>query len=59
MPPLIRSRFVAQSIKSVVDTSEEEFWKMLDINLVSVFRGIKLAVPYMKKRGGGAIVNTR
>lgn len=48
-----------QSIKSVVDTSEEEFWKMLDINLVSVFRGIKLAVPYLKKRGGGAIINTR
>lgn len=47
-----------RSIKSVVDTSEEEFWKMLDINLVSVFRGIKLAVPYMKKRGGGSIVNT-
>jgi 3-oxoacyl-[acyl-carrier protein] reductase len=36
----------------------EEFWnKVLDINLSGTWRGIKAAVPYMEKRGGGSIVN--
>ena len=36
----------------------EEFWnKVLDINLSGTWRGIKIAVPYMEKRGGGSIVN--
>lgn len=36
----------------------EEFWnKVLDINLSGTWRGIKSAVPYMEKRGGGSIVN--
>ena len=36
----------------------EEFWdEVLDINLSGTWRGIKAAVPYMEKRGGGSIVN--
>lgn len=36
----------------------EEFWnKVLDINLSGTWRGTKVAVPYMEKRGGGSIVN--
>jgi len=36
----------------------EEFWnKVLDINLTGTWRGIKTAVPYMEKRGGGSFVN--
>lgn len=36
----------------------EDFWnKVLDINLTGTWRGIKVAVPYMEKRGGGSIVN--
>lgn len=36
----------------------EEFWnKVLDINLTGTWRGIKVSVPYMEKRGGGSIIN--
>jgi NAD(P)-dependent dehydrogenase (short-subunit alcohol dehydrogenase family) len=36
----------------------EEFWdQVIDINLTGTWRGIKVAVPYMEKRGGGSIVN--
>ena len=42
---------------NVEETSEEEWWHVLDVNLTSQFRGAKMAVPLMRKRGGGAIVN--
>jgi len=36
----------------------EEFWnQVLDINLSGTWRGIKVSVPYMEKRGGGSIIN--
>lgn len=36
----------------------EEFWnKVLDINLSGTWRGIKVSVPYMEKKGGGCIIN--
>eukprot|EP00897_Mesotaenium_endlicherianum_P007918 jgi/Mesen1/7154/ME000037S06511 len=47
-----------QNVKGILETSEEEFKHILDVNLTSVFRGIKASVPYMKRRGGGVIVNT-
>lgn len=38
---------------------EIETWKrVIAINLDAVFYGSKAVIPYMKKRGGGAIVNT-
>jgi NAD(P)-dependent dehydrogenase (short-subunit alcohol dehydrogenase family) len=39
------------------EMTEEEFEKVLNIDLKGVFRCTKHAVPYMKKVGGGSIVN--
>ncbi|NGZ78171.1 SDR family oxidoreductase [Saccharibacillus alkalitolerans] len=35
-----------------------EFQKTIDVNLGGMFLSVKLAVPHMKKRGGGSIVIT-
>jgi NAD(P)-dependent dehydrogenase (short-subunit alcohol dehydrogenase family) len=40
------------------DTEPEAWIRMLDINLRGVILGTQLALPAMRKRGGGAIVNT-
>ncbi|MFE6892659.1 glucose 1-dehydrogenase [Streptomyces sp. NPDC057694] len=37
--------------------SVEHFRKVVDINLVGVFAGMKTAIPAMKEAGGGSIVN--
>ncbi|MBO1337197.1 glucose 1-dehydrogenase [Streptomyces sp. VRA16 Mangrove soil] len=37
--------------------SLEHFRKVVDINLVGVFAGMKTAIPAMKEAGGGSIVN--
>ncbi len=42
---------------SVVDISEDDWNRVLDINLTGVWRGMKAAIPAMLERGGGAIVN--
>lgn len=42
----------------IADLTEEEWDKVMDINLKSVFRAAKLAIPIMLKQGGGAIINT-
>ncbi len=39
-------------------TAEESHWhKILDVNLVGYFRTVKAAVPYMRRRGGGKVIN--
>lgn len=43
---------------SVVETSEEKWHRVLDINLGGIYRGCKYAIPYMIENGGGSIVNT-
>lgn len=40
------------------DTPADDWIRMLDINLRGVILGTQLAIPAMRKRGGGAIVNT-
>jgi len=40
------------------DTEPERWMRMLDVNLRGVILGTQLAIPAMRKRGGGAIVNT-
>ncbi|MCM3575213.1 MULTISPECIES: SDR family NAD(P)-dependent oxidoreductase [Mesobacillus] len=44
-------------VKSV-DLDEDDWDRVIDINLKGVFLGIKHAVPELKKAGGGAIINT-
>ncbi|QJD85461.1 glucose 1-dehydrogenase [Cohnella herbarum] len=39
------------------DVPEETYRKVIDVNQVSVFLGMKYAVPSMRKAGGGSIVN--
>ena len=43
---------------SVVDTTEEEWDRVMAVNVKSVFLCSKYAIPVMAKAGGGVIVNT-
>ncbi len=43
--------------KSIMDTTLEEYRRIVDINQVSVFLGMKAVLPSMQKAGGGSIVN--
>ncbi|MCG7508084.1 SDR family NAD(P)-dependent oxidoreductase [Mesorhizobium retamae] len=45
-----------QRYGTVVDTAEEVWDDVLDVNLKGIFLASKYAIPQMKKRGGGAIV---
>jgi 3(or 17)beta-hydroxysteroid dehydrogenase len=43
--------------KSIVDTSLEEWRRIMAVNLEGVFLGSKYAIPAMKANGGGSIIN--
>jgi NAD(P)-dependent dehydrogenase (short-subunit alcohol dehydrogenase family) len=43
---------------SVVDTADELWHRVLDVNLGGVYRGCKYAIPHMIRGGGGSIVNS-
>ncbi|AQQ52281.1 glucose 1-dehydrogenase [Planococcus lenghuensis] len=43
--------------KSILETTEEEYRRIVNINQVSVFLGMKTVIPSMQKAGGGSIVN--
>lgn len=43
--------------KSIDEITEEEYRRIVNINQVSVFLGMKAVIPSMKKGGGGSIVN--
>jgi NAD(P)-dependent dehydrogenase (short-subunit alcohol dehydrogenase family) len=43
--------------KAVEETTPEEFRAVLETNLFGVFYGCRAAVPEMRKRGGGYIIN--
>ncbi|HEX2315809.1 MAG TPA: SDR family oxidoreductase [Thermomonospora sp.] len=42
---------------SFLDASDEEWRAMFELNLFSVVRAIRAALPHLLERGGGAIVN--
>jgi len=42
---------------AITDTPLDELRKILDVNLVGVFLGMKHAIPAMRRAGAGAIVN--
>ena len=42
---------------AITDMAFEDFARVIDINLVGVFLGMKHAAPSMKRAGGGAIIN--
>ena len=43
---------------SVVETDEADWDRLMAVNLNGVFYGCKYAIPIMRERGGGVIVNT-
>ena len=43
---------------SVIETSEDDWDKLMAVNVNGVFFGCKYAIPVMKQQGGGVIVNT-
>jgi meso-butanediol dehydrogenase / (S,S)-butanediol dehydrogenase / diacetyl reductase len=44
--------------KTIVDTSDEEWDRVMAVNVRSMFVHCRAAIPVMQERGGGAIVNT-
>jgi NAD(P)-dependent dehydrogenase (short-subunit alcohol dehydrogenase family) len=40
------------------DMSEEDFARVLDVNLTGIWRGMRAAIPEMLRTGGGSIINT-
>lgn len=44
--------------KLIADITEEEWNKVISVNLTGVFLGTKYAIPEMLKGGGGVIINT-
>jgi NAD(P)-dependent dehydrogenase (short-subunit alcohol dehydrogenase family) len=49
---------VEQAIAAMADLNDEEWDRIIRINLRSVFLCMKYEIPLMLKNGGGAIVNT-
>lgn len=43
--------------KPVVDEDRERFRKMLDVNVIGTWLGMRAVVPAMRQAGGGSIVN--
>src|SRR5437016_4432304 len=44
-------------VGNVEETSEEDFARLISVNVAGVFHGCKHAVPIMMKQGGGNIIN--
>jgi NAD(P)-dependent dehydrogenase (short-subunit alcohol dehydrogenase family) len=44
-------------VKSVTETTEEEWGRIIDLNLKGTFLGVKHALPVMIRARGGAIIN--
>ena len=42
---------------TVVETSDDDWNRVLNINLSGVWRGMKYAIPHMLRQGGGSIVS--
>lgn len=44
-------------VKPLDETSEAEWDYLFDVNLKSIFFGVKYVVPHMRRQGGGVILN--
>ncbi len=45
------------TFNAIADIPLEEFRRVIDVNLVGTFLGMKTVIPAMKRAGGGSIVN--
>ncbi|HEY0447094.1 MAG TPA: SDR family oxidoreductase [Allosphingosinicella sp.] len=43
--------------RNIEEISEDEWFRVVDLNLTSVFRASRAALPLLRRRGGGSIVN--
>jgi 3-oxoacyl-[acyl-carrier protein] reductase len=55
---LVNNAGVAHRGMTMWELPEEEYDRVFDTNTKGVYLGVKYAVPALKERGGGAIVNT-
>lgn len=44
-------------VRRMEELTEEEYRRVIDVNQVSVFLGMKAVLPSMRKRSGGSIIN--
>ncbi|WP_459205794.1 glucose 1-dehydrogenase [Pseudomonas sp. MLB6B] len=55
---LINNAAFQMSHDNLEDISDDEWVMTFDVNMTAIFRICQRAVPHMKKRGGGSIINT-
>ena len=55
---ILMNNAAIEDVKTVLDTTEEDWDNIIDTNLKAVFIGTQQAIPYMQKQGGGVIINT-
>jgi NAD(P)-dependent dehydrogenase (short-subunit alcohol dehydrogenase family) len=54
---LVNNAGTSYKNKPTLDVTEEEFDRVMSVNVKSIFWSVQVAVPAMKKRGGGSVVN--
>jgi NAD(P)-dependent dehydrogenase (short-subunit alcohol dehydrogenase family) len=47
-----------QSTHDFEHTTEAEWQRIVDVNLKGVFFGVRQVIPFMRRAGGGAVINT-
>jgi 3-oxoacyl-[acyl-carrier protein] reductase len=55
---LFNNAGVPMSFTPIEDVKEELWDRIMDVNAKGIYLGAKYTVPYMKKQGGGVIINT-
>ena len=55
---LVNNAGAAQAPASFVDTTEDTWDRLFDVNAKAIFLAARHAVPIMRRQGGGAILNT-
>lgn len=53
---LVCNAGVNPHVGQILDSTEDHWKKLFDVNVISTFLMVKLVVPHMKKRGSGSIV---
>ncbi len=54
---MVNNAGIAQPPTRIEDVTDEQFDKLVAVNMYGVFTGCRAAVPVMKAQGGGAIIN--
>jgi 3alpha(or 20beta)-hydroxysteroid dehydrogenase len=54
---LVNNAAIGPSWRPIEDVTEQEFRRVIDIDQLSVFLGMRAVIPGMKRAGGGSIIN--